>query len=369
MKYQSARVLSLDVFRGLTIALMVLVNTPGSWNHVYPPFLHADWHGCSPTDLVFPFFLFIVGTSLFFSNKKFEVGYSSEKLFKIVKRTFLIFVIGLLLGWFPFYDDPISEIRIMGVLQRIALAYGLAAIVLMFVKEKGVYIVGTILLFLYWFILWNWGGEDPYSLETNVVRKVDRFVLGDAHLWGGKGIPFDPEGLLSTIPSIVTVFLGYLSGSWLANSKSKQTFVRKIISAGLVLVIVGFIWGFLFPINKSLWTSSYVLYVGGIAMMVLGLLTWIIDILNFKSWTAPFIHFGRNPLFIYILSGLYAKVLWMIKIGEGEDKKSGYAYLYEDIFLPILGEMNGSLLFGIFLIFLLWVVAYILYKRKIIIKV
>jgi predicted acyltransferase len=369
MKNQSTRVLSLDVFRGLTIALMVLVNTPGSWSHVYQPFLHADWHGCSPTDLVFPFFLFIVGTSLFFSNKKFEDGYSSAKLIKIIKRTCIIFGIGLLLNWFPFYTKHISELRIMGVLQRIALAYGFASVLLMFIKEKGVYIVGVGLLFLYWFILWFWGGADPYGLEENVVRKVDRILLGDAHLWGGKGIPFDPEGLLSTMPSIVTVFLGYLSGSWLSNSENKQAFVRKIISAGLVLVIVGFVWGFLFPINKSLWTSSYVLYVGGLAMIVLGCLTWLIDIFNFKSWTAPFIHFGRNPLFIYILSGLYVRILWMIQLGEGDNQKSGYTYLYEDIFRPMLGEMNGSLFFGIFLILLLWVVAYILYKRKIIIKV
>lgn len=369
MKNNPDRVLSLDVFRGLTIALMVLVNTPGSWNHVYPPFLHADWHGCSPTDLVFPFFLFIVGTSMFFSNKKFSTGFSMPRFIKILKRTALIFLIGLLLNWFPFYNESIGELRIMGVLQRIALAYGFAAILLMFVREKGVYILGVILLLAYWFILWFWGGDDPYSLESNVVRQVDRFLLGDAHLWGGKGIPFDPEGLLSTIPSIVTVFLGYLSGKWLSESETRQVFVRKIISAGLVLIIVGFVWGFLFPINKSLWTSSYVLYVGGIAMMTLGFLTWFIDILNIKSWTKPFLHFGRNPLFIYILSSLYSTTMWTISIGDGDAKKSAYTAFYENVFKTLLGEMNGSLFFGIFLIVLLWIVAYILFKRKIIIKV
>ncbi|MEL6989158.1 MAG: heparan-alpha-glucosaminide N-acetyltransferase domain-containing protein, partial [Bacteroidota bacterium] len=342
MANSNNRILSLDVFRGLTIALMILVNTPGSWKHVYAPFLHADWHGCTPTDLVFPFFLFIVGTSIYFSNKKFKEGYSNEKLLKILKRTLFIFLIGLALNWFPFYDKHISDLRIMGVLQRIALAYGFAAILLMFLKNKGIYIVGALLLFGYWALLYFFGGNDPYSLESNVVRTFDRFVLGDAHLWGGKGIPFDPEGLLSTIPSIVTVFIGYLSGKVFSESSDKQAFVRSMISAGLVLLIVGFVWGFIFPINKSLWTSSYVLYVGGLAMITLGALTWIIDIMQWKSWTKPFLHFGRNPLFIYILSGIYARILWKVQIND----EAAYTSFWKNIFVPIFGEMFGSLAFA-----------------------
>lgn len=366
----SKRLLSLDVLRGMTIAFMILVNTPGSWSHVYGPLLHADWHGCSPTDLVFPFFLFIVGTSMYFSNKKFDVGYSNEKLLKILKRTALIFFIGLALNWFPFVGKSFADLRILGVLQRIALAYGGAAILLMFLRKNGIYIAGVLILLLYWFILWFWGGDDPYSLEMNVVRKVDQLLLGDAHLWGGKGIPFDPEGLLSTIPSIVTVILGYISGMWIDELKSKHLLVRRLISASLVLIIVGFVWGFIFPINKSLWTSSYVLYVGGLAMLFFGILVWILDIKNIAAWAKPFIHFGRNPLFIYVLSGLYVKILSRIKWTDATDTvRNVYAYLYTDIFQPLLGNMNGSLAFALFLVFILWLVAYALYRAKIIIKV
>lgn len=448
------RLISLDVFRGMTIALMIMVNIPGSWSYIYSPLEHADWHGCTPTDLVFPFFLFIVGTAMAFSFSKFDYKLNSSSFFKILERTFLIFFIGLLLNYYPyfkgelthdnmfyngldvvkklilsaipffvfiwilkmifkyvkqiyfslksviyksssligifivfillliflpkalnlmgFYNKDVSHLRILGVLQRIALAYGFSSILILSFKKKYIpYITGFILL-LYWWILWYFGGDSPYSLESNVVRIVDLNIFGPDHIWHGKGIPFDPEGLLSTLPAIATPLIGYLVGRYIKDNKNTKTnWVSILIISGIILIVLGQMWGIVFPINKSLWTSTYVLYTSGLAILFLSLFYWLIDIKGIKKWSNFFHVFGVNPLFAFVIHVIWVKVLLYIfrwKNSEGEII-NGYSWLYNNIFVPIGGNLNGSFLFAIAHILFFWLILYILYKKNIIIKI
>jgi len=240
------RLYALDAFRGLTIATMILVNTPGSWAHIYPPLAHADWHGCTPTDLVFPFFLFIVGVAMWFSFSKYDHHINTPAIIKVLKRTFLIFLIGLLLTAFPFYNKDYSHLRILGVFQRIALAYGGAGLIVLILKEQHLKYVNAVLLLGYWWALWHFGGGDPYGLETNLVRRIDLAILGPNHVWHGKGLPFDPEGLLSTLPAIVTVTLGYFTGKLITTSESRMILVGKMFFIGTAMVLVGLLWDFNF---------------------------------------------------------------------------------------------------------------------------
>ena len=366
----SKRLLSLDVLRGLTIALMILVNTPGSWSYIYPPLKHAAWHGCTPTDLVFPFFLFIVGMSVYFSFKKYDTKLSKASASKIIKRTLIIFLIGLLLNLYPYFN--FEKVRVMGVLQRIALAYGAGAILCLALKKQRLLIALTIILLGYWALLYFGAESDPYSLEENVVRRFDLFVLGENHIYKGFGIPFDPEGLLSAIPSIGTVIIGYLIGQTLDLETSIPLKMRKLLIYGIVMAILGGAWAFLFPINKPLWTSSYVLYTGGLATLFLALLIFIIDYKKISTWSKPFVHFGSNPLFIFVFSGIYAKTIsYLIKIpmAGSPNPVSLYNYLFTQVFAPLFGNMNGSLMFAISHIIVFWFICYILYKNKIFIKI
>ena len=307
------RFLALDVFRGMTVAFMILVNTPGSWSHIYPPLRHAAWHGCTPTDLVFPFFLFVVGASMFFSFSKYQNKLNKETLLKIGKRTLLIFVIGLFINSFPQWTTDYSQLRIMGVLQRIALAYGLAALLVLSFSRKGVALVSVVVLFLYWGLLYFLGGADPYSLEGNITSTADAAVLGQQHLYSGFGIPFDPEGLFSTIPAVITVVLGYFAGMLISVTERNRV-PLKLAAFGAILTLLGWLWGFILPINKLLWTSSYVLYTGGIAALLFALLIYIIDLKKYKKWTSFFIVFGMNPLFIYALSELWAQTFYQFDL-------------------------------------------------------
>jgi len=364
------RLIALDVLRGLTIALMILVNTPGSWNYVYAPLRHSKWNGCTPTDLVFPFFLFIVGVSMWYSFKKYGNGNTKAGLYKVLKRTLIIFLLGLFLNLFPYFN--FENGRILGVLQRIALAYGITAILTMLLNVKQLKFIFVAVLLGYWLLLlFGVNTTTPFAELGNLVQKVDLLVLGENHMYKGLGFTFDPEGLLSTIPSIATVLLGYFIGKIIENSASIMRNVRILVSNGALLVFVGWLWGFVFPINKSLWTSSYVLYTGGLAMVFLSFLIWIIDVKEIKKWTNPFIHFGTNPLFIYMFSELYVLILvYLVTItGNNSEKMNGYDYLYEKIFVPIAGNMNGSLLFAITHIIIFWLITYILYKKKIFIKI
>lgn len=364
------RLQSLDAFRGLTIATMILVNTPGSWSYLYPPLAHADWHGCTPTDLVFPFFLFIVGVSMWFSFKKFNYELSPSALQKIAKRAGLIFLIGLLLNAFPFYNTNLSELRILGVLQRIALAFGLGAVVCLALKDTQKLLAFSVFTLLaYWGILLFGGGNDPFGLETNIVRQIDLSVLGANHLWQGKGIPFDPEGLLSSLPAVVTVVFGFLTGQMIERTPNEKL-VTKCLSFGIPALALGWFWGLAFPINKSLWTSSYVLYTTGWALIVLSLFIWLMEVRGQKKWAAPLLVFGMNSLFAYILSMVWVKILWLISwTNPAGETVNAYDWLFSSVLAPIAGNLNGSLLFALLHIVIFWAILWILYRKRIFIKV
>jgi predicted acyltransferase len=358
---------SLDVLRGMTIAAMILVNTPGSWSHVYPTLLHARWEGCTPTDLVFPFFLFIVGAAMAFSFKKYDFQLSPALTRKILKRTAIIFLIGLTLNVFPFYNKAFDSWRIMGVLQRIALGYGIGAFLVVGLSRRMLIIISAGILFFYWGLL-NLA-VDPYSLETNLVRKLDLLIFGDSHLYGGFGIRFDPEGLLSSLPAAVSVTLGYLVSQHIRDHAEKRLLIGQLAIIGFALIGLGWLWGQWFPIIKALWTSSYVLYTAGIATLCWMILIWIIDFKGIKRIFYFFKVYGMNALFAYVISILWVKILFIIKIDLKGELVNGYSWIYQAIMQPLFGDLNGSLAFAIFHIILFWIIIWILYRKRIFIKI
>ena len=364
------RYLAIDVLRGMTVALMILVNNPGSWAHIYAPLEHAAWQGCTPTDLVFPFFLFVVGASMFFSFSKYSNQLDRKSLLKIGKRTLLIFAIGLFLNSFPQWSTDFSKLRIMGVLQRIALAYGITALLVLSVNKKYLPYLGGVILLVYWGLVVFLGGPDPYSLQGNPASPVDTAILGADHLYKGFGIPFDPEGVFSTLPVLVTVLIGYLAGAVIKETP-KSKVPGKLALYGVFAVILGWLWGLYFPISKPIWSGSYVLYTAGWAALLLALLVWLIDVKGYSGWTSFFVVFGVNPLFIFAFSGLWARILGkMIHVSAIDGKVvSGSTWLYNNLFVPVAGELNGSLLYAISHVVLFWLMGYVLYKKKIFIKV
>ncbi len=368
------RFLALDIFRGATIALMVIVNTPGTWSYVYGPLRHAEWHGCTLTDLVFPFFLFIIGVAMRFSFDKYDICKYGPLFNKIIFRTITIFSIGLLLNAFPFIRQnwDWSSFRILGVLQRIALAYFFASFIVLRLDVKGLVKISFFILVGYWLLLMSYGfysGQDPYSLKYNLILVIDSFLLGENHLYGGTGIQFDPEGLLSTIPSIVTILIGFLVGTMIKTTNDHQDNIQRMLVLGSLLIITGWLWSFGFPINKQLWTSSYVLYTAGIAIILLSGMIWMADIKKIDWWTKPFVILGSNAIFLYVLSSLWVKILLKISFELDGKIVSGYFYLYKTIFQPIAGNINGSLFFAIshvlmFLLILTW-----MHRKKIFIRI
>lgn len=359
------RLLALDVFRGMTIFFMIIVNTPGSWNYVYAPLLHAKWDGCTPTDLVFPFFMFIVGVSMAISYSKFEGVKNEEWIKKAVSRGLKIILIGLLLNWFPFFTKNIAELRFFGVLQRIGLSFMIAAIMVSFVQKKYLWIMLGAILISYWVILLS-VGEGALSLEGNLVRTIDLALFGEPHIYTGYGIPFDPEGLLSTLPAIGTVLLGYIISKNMMVQVDNYKKIQNLLAYGIGCVSLGLIWSYFgFPINKPIWSSSYVLFTGGLAMMFLAGMIWIIDVLNYKKWTFVFKAFGQNPLVCYALSGLIVKTMLLISIGE----QKLYAWLYTSVYQPVFGNYFGSLMFALSLVMTIWVIAWLMDRKGIIVKV
>ena len=365
MNTSSQRLLSLDVLRGLTIAFMIIVNTPGSWEFVYAPLRHAPWNGCTPTDLVFPFFLFIVGLSMAQSFGKYENENKSQLLSKLIKRTLVIFGVGLFLNWFPFYDTNISDLRIFGVLQRIALAYFFAGIIVMYVREKSHIIATFLILLLYYIILVTGVSVDPLSLENNLVRKIDLALFGESHIYHGYGIPFDPEGLLSTLGSIGNVMFGYVLATKQKLSAKLNDKIKMAFLFGILLIVIGVVWSYLgFPINKPIWSSSYAMFTSGLCSILFAVMIYIIDVKNIQSWAFPFKVFGMNALASYAASGLVINILGLIKInGEGLSSLA-----YSGFYQPTFGNNLGSFLFAISYCFLIWLFAYVLYKKKIFIK-
>jgi predicted acyltransferase len=364
----SGRLVSLDIFRGLTIAFMIIVNTPGSWQYVYPPLRHAEWHGCTPTDLVFPFFLFIVGVSTYYSLKKYGNELNGSSSLRILRRVVTIFAVGLVLALFPFFGKDISNLRIMGVLQRIALAYGIGAIICLAVRREYLWIVVAVILLLYWGMLALFGGSDPYSLSGNFAHEFDLYVLGKNHMYKGFGIPFDPEGLFSTIPAVGTVIIGYYIGGMIGKGSANMKTVLKLILFGAGSAGLGYLWNYFFPINKPLWTSSYVLFSAGIAMAVLALIYTVADVLKFQKWAGFFIVFGMNALFSFFLAGIWTRIMLLVRIPSGGQRTTIYVWFYEKVCVPVAGNLNGSLMFAIIQVILIWCLAFILYRKKVFIR-
>ena len=369
----SQRFTALDVFRGMTICLMIIVNTPGG-HPSFSPLEHAAWNGFTPTDLVFPSFMFVVGNAMSFAMKKWVNMKTGQVVAKILKRTLIIFLLGYLMYWFPFITkdasghimfSPVSHTRIFGVLQRIALAYGAASLMIYFLKPRTAAIICVIILILYWPVMMYFGdGLDPLSPHTNAVLKLDRWLIGENHMYMGEGFPFEPEGFLSTFPSIANVVAGYLVGSYVQKKGNSFEGLAKLFMAGFVCFIIAYWWNLGFPINKKLWTSSFVMHTVGLDCMILACIIYWIDFLGKKRGVYFFQVFGRNPLFIYLLSELMVTVLFIIRIGD----MPLYQWVYQNIFAHA-GAYIGSLLFAITYMLFCWSVGYFLDKRKIYVRV
>lgn len=371
-KKKEDRLVALDVFRGMTIALMILVNTPGSWSNVYPYLLHAKWDGLLPADLVFPFFLFIIGVSMSFSFSKYGTRMDAPLRKKIIKRVVVLFLIGVALNGFPFYTTALAEWRIMGVLQRIALSYGLAAIICVKMPNRSLWKVGVVMLVGYWAVLVLFGGDSPLSLDGNIATTIDVFILGADHLYQGFGIPFDPEGLLVTLPAAVSVIAGYLVGVKIKESKDKNLLVKNLLIIGVVATAVGLVLGLFYPINKPLWSGSYVVVTSGFACIFLGLLIEITDIRASEKWAKPFLVFGVNPMILYVVSIVLVKGMLYLIFWESETTTVNlYGWLYQNVFVLLsLGNLEfASLLFALSTVSFCWLIGFVLYRKNIIIKI
>jgi len=363
---ESRRLVSLDVFRGLTIAGMVLVNNPGSWEHIYWPLEHAQWSGWTPTDLVFPFFLFIVGVSipLAFANRLEKGGSKRDLYLKIVKRTLIIFAIGLFLNGLPYFG--LAEYRIPGVLQRIAVCYFFASVIFLNTKLRTQIAIAIGLLIFYWALVKlvpapGFAAGD-LTKEGSLPSYVDRVVFGK-HVWAQARV-YDPEGLLSTIPAIVTSLIGVLTGQWLRTEKTRYEKAAGMFVAGAVLVAIGWGWNAFFPINKALWTSSYVAFTGGLALQFLSVCYWLIDIKGYRRWAKPFEIFGLNAIALYVVADVLAVLLGTLKVGG--EPLGGRIYGF---FAALASPINASLMFAICFVLVCLALMWILYRRKIFLKV
>jgi predicted acyltransferase len=364
------RSLAIDVLRGLTVALMIVVNNSVDDNVVYSQLAHAKWLGLTLTDLVFPTFLFVVGTALSLNLEKYEQLGDAAVLRKILTRTALIFLCGYLLYWFPFlhFDSaghvsllPIAETRIFGVLQRIALCYGAAALLLHYAGRRAALVFGVVALLGYWALAHAFG---DYSLTGNAGLKLDRWLLGEAHMYHGEGLAFDPEGILSTLPAIVNVLAGYFAGRALRDRGRNYETLTRLLLAGGVCIVVALLWDNVFPISKKMWTSSYALCTIGIDLYLISLLVYVIDIRGTGRWTHFFEVFGKNTLFIYLLSEVGSTLMGWVQVGD----QSLFTWLYEQLFRPWAGAKNGALLYAVAYMLCCWGVAYAMDRRHVYIK-
>ena len=380
MEKSNQRLLSLDVFRGATVAAMILVNNPGDWGHIYAPLEHASWHGCTPTDLIFPFFLFIVGVSISYamSSKKEDPQAHGQTIRKAAKRAVILFGLGLFLSLYPkIFTDPITalgNVRIPGVLQRIAVVFLISSIIFLKNSEKNIMRIAGGVLILYWIIMTlipvPGTGYPNLEKETNMGAWIDRSVLTEAHLWKSAKT-WDPEGILSTLPAIASGLIGVLVGAFLRRKDLESSYkVSWLFCTGLMLFIGGMIWGLHFPLNKSLWTSSFVLYTGGLATMILAFCYWIIDVQKYSGYTLPFVVYGKNAITVFFLSGLLPRTMNMIKVNNEDGTESGLqSWLYNNFFSPHFSPINASLAWAIVQICFWFVILYIMYRKHIFIKV
>lgn len=390
-KPSGKRLLALDVLRGITIAGMIMVNNPGSWGYVYAPLQHAPWIGLTPTDLVFPFFMFIMGISTYISLRKYNFEFSRSAALKILKRTVVIFAIGLGISWFSLLCRtgdvfPFDHIRILGVMQRLALCYGATAIIALIMKHKYIPYLIAFLLIGYFIVLITGNGFEYNT--TNILSIVDRAVLGEAHMYKDNGI--DPEGVLSTIPSIAHVLIGFCVGKLLLSvesgkmkgESSKQpdsaansqlstlnSQLIKLFLVGTILTFAGFLLSYGCPISKKIWSPTFVLVTCGLASSFLALLVWIIDVKGYTKWSRFFESFGVNPLFIYVMGAVLSILLGSITFTYGGETISLHGYIYNVLLRPWLGDYPGSLVFALLFVTLNWCIGYVLYKKKIYIKI
>ena len=364
----TGRLASLDAFRGLAVAGMILVNNPGSWAHVYAPLRHAEWHGATPTDLVFPFFLFGVGVSMSFSfAARTGRGSSRAALWRhVVRRSAVLYLLGLFMAAYPGFD--FATVRLTGVLARIALVYLVAATLVLLLPRRAVAAVAALLLVGYWGLLAlapvPGFGPGDLSPEGNVAAYLDRLILG-AHIWQGGGGVYDPEGLLSTLPAVAGALLGVFAGDFLRAGGTRRALRGgraglAMALAGAAMIAVGAAWDAALPINKPLWTSSYAVWSAGWGLLVLAGLHWTLDVRGWRGWARPLIVYGANAIAVFVASGLLAKqlVLWSL-----------YGRIYEAAFASWAGPLNGSLAFAVSTVVLWLAVAWALHARQILIKV
>jgi len=365
------RLLSLDFFRGITIAAMILVNNPGSWAHVYPPLLHAQWHGWTPTDLIFPFFLFIVGVSitLAFSGKKDSQVPVKDLYGKIIRRTLILFALGLFLNGFPFFD--LTSLRIPGVLQRIAICYLVASLLFLHCGARVQALWAVAFMLIYWAAM-QWFpvpgiGAGSYEKGENFSAWVDNLFL-HGHMWS-QSKTWDPEGIFSTLPAISTTLFGVLTGHLLRQDQPDMKKFSWMIIGGGIAITIGYIWSYWLPINKSLWTSSYALFMSGMAMVVLGVSYYLIDIRAWRRGAKPFCVYGMNAITVFVLSGIAGRLLYLIRWPTGEDVIIFKDWLVNTFFLPWLSPVNASLAYAVCFVFISYLAMYYLYKKQVFIKV
>jgi predicted acyltransferase len=374
------RLLALDVFRGLTIAGMLLVNNPGTWGAIYPPLRHAAWHGWTPTDLIFPFFLFIVGITTHLSLATRRARGDDDRMLvrQVLRRGGIIILLGLLLSGFPFipkYGFDLSTIRIPGVLQRIGVAYIAAALLTLRTSAKTQLVIATALLFGYWAIMTlipvpggTLGALALATPDASFAAWLDRTVLGD-HLWKVSKT-WDPEGILSTIPAIGTTMLGVFTGRWIASPRPLMDRIATLFAIGSIAMVAGLMWSWSFPINKNLWTSSYVLFTAGMACVTIATCIWLIDVQRVTWWTRPFVVFGMNPILAFVGSGMLARLMAsIIKVQRDGQTVSLQKAIYDSAFASWLAPMNASLLYAVCFVLLWFLILAALYKKKVFLKV
>ncbi len=392
MKQTNSRLLSLDVMRGITIAGMILVNNPGSEHSIYVPLEHSPWNGITPTDLVFPFFIFIMGVSMFLSYKKFDFKLTRQTFIKLLRRSVLLFLIGWALNWLGHSYGTFNElhssslsfvekvgqattdfenVRILGVLQRLALVSFFGSIIVLVVNPKRIpWLIGFILL-AYWIII----AATNSFFETNdsIVASIDRLVLGTSHMYSerlpdGSIIHFDPEGILGVFPGIAHVLLGFLAGKMIADTKENGERIQKLFIFGTLIMFAGFLMSYGFPINKKIWSSSYVLVTSGLASLLLAILIWFIDMKENKRWSVFFESFGVNPMFVYVVAYLMNILIGNLTFTYQGQLISVYTFVNTIWIAPIFGDYLGSLIYALAFVGVCWIVGNYLYKKKIYIK-
>jgi predicted acyltransferase len=391
------RLLSLDVFRGITIAGMLLVNDPGTWSAIFPPLEHAEWNGWTPTDLIFPFFLFIVGitTHLSLSARRARGDDDSALVKQILRRGIIIYLLGFAMAMFPFYQwgtiaslpnatawdrivYRIEHVRLLGVLPRIAIVYICAGLLTLKTTLKQQIVIIATLLLGYWFAMTlipvpgegTIGAQLLHTHDRNLAAYLDRLILTTNHTWTGS-VTFDPEGPFSTLPAIATAMLGVIAGTWIARKdKSLLDRISGLFAAGAIAMVVGLMWNWSFPINKNLWTSSYVVFTAGMACVTLATVMWIADYNDVKWWTKPFVVFGVNPIVAFVGSGVMARLIYTLWHVQYQGKSVAVQdAIYQSVFLTWLPPRVASLAFALSFVLLWYGILLVLYRRKIILKV